>query len=54
MTYKLDKPMGAQFYHFGLYYKKGVQDFVYFYDEPTGQWVKSSKDWYEVSAGEVV
>ena len=51
---KLNKPTRATWIHLGLYYKKGVQDFVYFYDEPTTQWIKSTKLWSEVLLGEMV
>ncbi len=45
------KPKYAHYLHDGLYYKKGVHDFIFFYDEPTSQWVRSSKQWFEVQQG---
>ena len=50
----VNKPPRATWSHLGLYYKKGLRDFVYFYDEPTTQWIKSTKLWSDVMLGEMV
>lgn len=45
-------PKGAKYIHDGIYYKKGVHNFVFRFH--IDKWVRSSKAWAEVIGGKHV